>query len=205
MDAHDLAVLGDEGVRVGKHGALLGPVLVRRAGVADAALLADVAAETFPHACPDDAELGAIRAHIASQLSAAAFGAYLASNDHHLLLLTDCTGEVLGYAMAVTGQAAEADAPPGVDLPAGCAELSKIYLRARAQGTGVVAELMAAAKEAAREAGAPAMWVATNVHNIAAQRRYAKDGFAVVGSRTFRVGEQDHEDVVMLASLGVAD
>ena len=52
--------------------------LVRRATVQDAALLAELAAETFPLACPPGFDPDAIRLHIQRRLSADAFRINLA-------------------------------------------------------------------------------------------------------------------------------
>lgn len=60
---------------------------VRRATPADAAALADLAALTFPLACPPGTSPDAIAEHVATQLSPDRFRAWAASAAHALLLV----------------------------------------------------------------------------------------------------------------------
>ncbi|MGO1279357.1 MAG: hypothetical protein ACTMIB_11670, partial [Cellulosimicrobium funkei] len=78
---------------------------VRRATTADAAALADLAALTFPLACPPGTSPDAIAEHVATQLSPDRFRAWAASAAHALLLVeTAETSELYSsapsYAMA---------------------------------------------------------------------------------------------------------
>ncbi|WP_108719616.1 tRNA (guanosine(37)-N1)-methyltransferase TrmD [Miniimonas sp. S16] len=202
LDVRDRAVLAEAGVVVGRDGRLLGPVRVRPAAPDDAARLADVAAITFPLACPDSTTLGEVRAHVAEHLSVASFEAHLADPEHLVLVLEDHDGELLGYALVLVGAAQGDGAPVGVDGQDCLAELSKLYLLPRARGTGLAGTLMDAALAAARGRGVAAVWLGTNAANAAAQRRYARHGFAVVGTRTYVVGGAEHSDVVMLTRFG---
>ena len=49
-----------------------------------------------------------------------------------------------------------------------------------------------------------AVWLGTNGENARAQAFYRKHGFAVAGSRTYVVGGESHDDVVMVRPLGCA-
>nr|WP_235866420.1 GNAT family N-acetyltransferase [Serinibacter arcticus] len=195
-------MLADAGVVVARDGALLGPLRVREAGEADVLALADLAATTFPLACPDPTTLADVRRHVAAHLSPAHWREHLADPDHHVLLLVDRSGLAVGYSLLLTGEAQGSDlAGTGIAVEGTrYAELSKLYLLARCHGTGAAGVLMAATLERAATL-ADAVWLGTNAGNAAARRSYERSGFAVVGERTFRVGDVDHLDVVMLRSV----
>ncbi|MDN4476077.1 GNAT family N-acetyltransferase [Demequina sp. SYSU T00192] len=181
---------------------MTGTFAVRDATLADVPALVAVAAETFPLACPPGTDPEAIRVHLRDRLNADAFAAWVADPTASLVVAED-DAAVQGYALVLTGRcgddlAAESLAGLGVDTSR-IHELSKIYLRADAQGGGAAGALLEAATSAASSAhGALPMWLGTNVANERAQAFYRRSGFEVVGGRTYRVGGQDHTDVVML-------
>lgn len=220
LEARDLEVLASERVVLGRHGRLLGPLGVRRAGAGDAAILADLAAVTFPLACPDSTTLGEVRAHVAEHLSLGTWRVRLQDPGQEVLVLADHTGEALGYALVLLGGARElsletvvrdAVGPDGeartdgAGPQTGDAELSKLYLLPRARGTGAADILLGSALGVARERGARGIWLGTNEGNAQARAAYARHGFAVVGTRTFHVGGGDHHDVVMWRALPGAE
>lgn len=175
---------------------------VRTATPDDAPSLARLAALTFPLACPPGTSPQAIAEHVAVQLSPDRFRAWAASAEH-VLLVADAhgsgrDGRLVGYALLVRAVPDDADVARAVG-PGEAVELSKIYVHPEAQGTGVAAALMTAARDAAA-ALAPGrrVWLGTNVLNARAQAFYRKSGFALVGERTYVVGGEEHSDVVMV-------
>lgn len=196
---------------------------VRRATTADAVALADLAAITFPLACPPGTSPDAIAEHVATQLSPDRFRAWAASAAHALLLVEtvaspgDSAGTSagasagtatgvgssvaatgpLGYALLARGVPDDPDVAAAVG-PGEAVELSKVYVHPAAQGTGVASVLMTATTGAAALLGPGLpLWLGTNGHNARAQAFYRKHGFAVVGGRTYVVGGETHADVVM--------
>jgi tRNA (guanine37-N1)-methyltransferase len=240
LDRHDRRVLAGLGWFATPDA--LRRVRVRRAGEGDAAVLAEVAARTFPLACPPTLDDASIAAFVTTSLSPERFAAYLADPARELLLAEEELGggasRAVGYTMLVhgsslpgeagaaeavgavepgeaaraaeaaeaaeaagAGEAAEAGAPEPAaaassDLPS-TAELSKCYIDAPYQGTGMADLLIATALEAARASGHARVWLGTNRVNGRARRFYARHGFAVVGARQFRVGDVLEDDVVM--------
>jgi ribosomal protein S18 acetylase RimI-like enzyme len=166
---------------------------------ADLADLADVAARTFPLACPPTVSADDVAAFIAENLSLRHFQDYLA--DPGRLVLTAHNGERMsGYAMLIRGVVDDADVQRAVSLrPA--VELSKMYVLADDHGAGVSAALMTAAIDAARGLDAASVWLGVNQENQRAQRFYAKHGFAIAGTKTFRLGRHVENDYVMVRSL----
>lgn len=175
------------------------PVTVERAGIWDAEAVADVAAATFPLACPPGSTREDIAAFVEQTLSVERFSDYLA--DPERVVFKACEeGEIVGYVMAV--DAAPTDPELRAMLTATPAvEISKLYVLPGGHGTGISAALMEAIVEYARARGRSGLWLGVNQQNVRAQRFYAKQGFTVVGTRTFVVGTQTHADYVMQRRL----
>ncbi len=188
------------------HGGLLeesvnvSDITIRPAGHADAASLAELAAETFPLACPPHTTAEAIAAFIAEHFTVARFEEYLAADDRTLLVAEEPGGRFVGYTMLIAGEPADADAAAVVDRRP-TIELSKFYTRAAAHGTGVAGPLMAATLDAATAAGALSAWLGVNEENTRAIRFYEKQGFAKVGRKHFTVGGRVEDDWVLERQL----
>ncbi|MGW4717342.1 GNAT family N-acetyltransferase [Nocardia sp. NPDC004260] len=172
------------------------PVIVDRAGLWDAEALSDVAAATFPLACPPEATPDDIAVFVGEVLSDERFGEYL-SDPARIVLKAVADDDIVGYAMVVTGGPAD----PAVAEPVGphpmMVEISKMYVLPGWHGTGVSTALMNAALDWARAAGYPGVWLCVNQENVRARRFYAKHGFTEAGTRTFTIGTQVHHDYVL--------
>lgn len=170
-------------------------VVVRAARPDEAAAVAGLAAATFPLACPPSSTPEDHAAFIAAHLTAAHFTAHLA-DDARDLLVADDDGTLVGYTMLVAGEPGDADVAAVVPVRP-TVELSKCYVLPGRHGGGVAAPLMTASLDAARARGAAGVWLGVNGENLRAQAFYRRSGFAVVGERTFRVGDQLHHDLVL--------
>jgi tRNA (guanine37-N1)-methyltransferase len=168
---------------------------VRRARADEAAPLADLAAATFPLACPPSSTPEDHAAFIAAHLTPEHFAAYLADPTRDLLV-ADADGELVGYTMLVAGEPYAAEVAAAVPLRP-TVELSKCYVLPGRHGGGVAGALMAASLEAARGRDAAGVWLGVNGENLRAQAFYRRSGFEVVGERTFQVGDQRHHDLVL--------
>jgi ribosomal protein S18 acetylase RimI-like enzyme len=162
---------------------------VTTADVADLPELSDVAAQTFPLACPPSVTQENIAAFIAENLSASRFRDYLDDPDRAVLAARE-NGRIAGYAMLVRDAADDA-----------VVELSKIYVLPDRHGGGVASALMAAALRAASDLDAKSLWLGVNQQNQRAQRFYAKHGFTITGTRTFQLGDGVEHDYVMVRPL----
>ncbi len=161
-------------------------ISVTPAGLSDAAELAEVAAATFPLACPESVAAEDIAAFVAANLSAERFAGYLADPDR-VVLAAACEGRIIGYAMLIRGENA--------------VELSKMYVLASHHRSGAAAALMASGIDWASRTGAPTVWLGVNQYNARAQRFYRKHGFEITGNRTFQLGEGIECDYVMARQL----
>lgn len=159
------------------------------------AALAEVAAATFPLACPPSATAADIVAHVAAHLSEQRFTEYLSDPDRRVLAASDA-GRVVGYAMLI-----RQSGPGPLVGPELSVELSKMYVLASHHGRGAAAALMRAGIAWAGEAGADAVWLGVNQANARAQRFYRKHGFEVAGTRTFQLGEGQERDFIMTRRL----
>ncbi len=185
--------------------------IVRPAVPDDAALLARIAAVTFPLACPPDALASSIADFIATNLAVDSFHAYLADPDRALFVSETggvtagptggATGGVpSGYTMVVFGEPSDPDVAAAVTTRP-TAELSKCYVLPEFHGGGIAAALVATSVEAARERGARSVWLGVNQQNVRANRFYEKSGFLRVGTKRFLVGARYEDDFVRALEL----
>lgn len=166
---------------------------------ADIDELADIAARTFPLACPPSATPENILAFIEANLSAARFAEYLADSGRVVLSAREGT-RMLGYAMLIRGVGDDPDVQRAVPArPA--VELSKLYVLPDRHGAGVAAALMDAAMTRGTDLGATCMWLGVNQENQRAQRFYAKHGFTINGTKTFHLGARVEKDLVMVRAI----
>lgn len=169
-------------------------VAVRVAGSTDAAALHEVAAVTFPLACPPGSEQHDIDAFIAENLSEAKFGEYLADSNS-VVLVAENDGEAVGYTMLVFGDPVDSDVSAAVAARP-TVELSKVYVMPGLHGAGVAATMVSATLDAARERGVASVWLGVNQQNLRANRFYEKSGFVKMGVKTFWLGGDLQEDFV---------
>ena len=169
--------------------------VIRTATADDADALAELAAVTFPLACPPGSAPEDIAAHLASTLSPDNFRSYLADPAVTVLVI-DEAGELRGYSLLVARPAQDAEvAAVLTELP--CTELSKCYVHPDHHGLGAAAELMHASIGSAAVSGARGLWLGVNSQNPRAIRFYEKSGFRRVGTKSFKLGSTVEHDFVM--------
>lgn len=173
--------------------------MIRQATADDSALLHDVAAETFPLACPPHTRPEAIAAFVADNLSESAFTAYLA-DPQRVLFVSEADGVADGYTMVVFGDPKDADVAAAVTARP-TAELSKVYVRASHHGGGIARQLVEVSVAAAADRGVASIWLGVNQENERANRFYEKCGFAKVGTKKFLVGDRYEDDFVRALEL----
>ena len=174
-------------------------VEVAAAAEADLPELADVAARTFPLACPPSVTPENVAAFIDENLSEDRFRDYLADPDRAVLAARE-DQRMVGYVMLICGVLDDEDVQRAVPLrPA--VELSKMYVLPDSHGAGVSAALMSAALTRATEFNAKCVWLGVNQNNQRAQRFYTKYGFSINGTKTFRLGTGIENDYVMVRPL----
>lgn len=166
---------------------------------ADVTDLADVAARTFPLACPPGVTPDNVAAFIEENLSRPRFRDYLVDPDR-VVFVARADGSITGYAMLIRGVPDDPDVQRAVG-PRPAVEVSKIYVLPEHHGAGVATALMTASVQKAADLGAAAVWLGVNEQNQRAQRFYARHGFVVTGTKTFRLGAAIENDYVMVRTL----
>jgi ribosomal protein S18 acetylase RimI-like enzyme len=169
--------------------------LIRKATAVDAGPLAELAAITFPLACPPESRPEDIAAHLANTLSEANFREYLADPDVTVLVI-DAGGKLRGYSLLLDRRTEDPEVAAVLDAGPNT-ELSKCYVHPDHHGVGAAAELMQASIAAAAEAGARGLWLGVNSPNARAIRFYEKSGFRKVGTKSFQLGNTVEHDFVM--------
>lgn len=168
---------------------------IRKATTDDAGALANLAAVTFPLACPPSSSPEDIAAHLANTLSEEHFRGYLADPDVTILVL-DADAGLRGYSLLINRRAQDPDVEGALTLLPSI-ELSKCYVHPEHHGLGAAAELMHASLQAATAWGAAGIWLGVNSQNARAVRFYEKSGFRKMGSKSFRLGTTVEHDFVM--------
>ena len=173
---------------------------VRVATLGDAHRVAEVAASTFPLACPPGTRPDDIEQFISNVLSAEHFENYIADPNRAVLIDETVDAHVVGYAMLVSGTPTDPDIRATLSHEP-TIEISKLYVEPTQHGSGAAGRLMSSSLSQARESGCAAAWLGVNQQNVRAQKFYTKHGFEIVGTKKFVVGVQTHDDYVMEVRL----
>lgn len=175
---------------------------VRLADLEDVVAVSELAARTFPDACPENLPQEAIDDHIARQLNPDAFDALISDPERHRVFVAEVWGGLVGYVLTHVGPDAlpsELVRPGRVED--GSAYLSKCYVDQVWRGSGIADVLLERAVADAAELGHTAVVLGTNRGNKAAQAFYKRHGFRKRSTRTFDVGGVRNDDVVMVRDL----
>ncbi|MBT2747969.1 MULTISPECIES: GNAT family N-acetyltransferase [unclassified Lysobacter] len=163
---------------------------IRRAGVADAATVADIATRTFVETFgalypPEDLEFFLRDSYSIEKQ------AIILSHPDYAIFLLERDGVVVGHAAA---------GPCGLPHPQvapGDGELKRLYLLREAQNGGWGARLFETVLEWLLRDGPRTLWIGVWSENFGAQRFYARYGFERVGEYEFIVGgTHDHEFIL---------
>ena len=164
---------------------------LREAKLEDISELALIGQGTFLESYAELIQRSDIIKHCHNQHGEAAYRSYLTDGVSRAWIAEmNSTGAPIGYALLTTP-----DLP--IELQAGDAELKRIYVYSKFQGTGAGRALMEIVEETARENGAPRLLLGTYEDNQRALNFYAKAGFETVGTRTFQVGDACFCDLVL--------
>ena len=169
---------------------------IREATIDDAKALTDLAYTTFwdafahhPKNAPDDLNHYMRQAFSLEQISAEL------EDDKSIFLIAELDGEPAGYAKIIIGAIEEgitAERP---------IELNRLYSHQQFLGKGIGQALMDACFERAKADGHDVMWLGVWEFNPRAQRFYEKNGFRIVGSHVFQLGEDPQTDLLMQREL----
>jgi GNAT superfamily N-acetyltransferase len=171
-------------------------IMIRPATIDDAKALTDLAYTTFwdafahhPKNGPDDLN------HYMRQAFSLEQTTKELGEENSVFLIAELDGEPAGYAKIIIGNIEEgitAERP---------IELNRLYSHQQFLGKGIGQALMDACLDRARSHGHDVMWLGVWEYNPRAQRFYEKNGFRVVGSHVFQLGEDPQTDLLMQKEL----
>ena len=160
-------------------------VRIRRAGPSDGAALSELGLETFRETFIQDHAIPYPEADLAEFLPSAyglAATIGLIADPGHAVWIAEADGRAVGYAVAGPCALPYAEASPEHG------ELKRLYIRRTHRGGGLGGALMAIALDWLERDGPRPLWIGVLSGNLAAQRFYARYGFARFGEHVFPVG-----------------
>ena len=171
-------------------------ITIRQAIPEDAKLLTDLAYTTFwdafahhPKNAPDDLNHYMRQAFNTDQIAAEL------ADEKSIFLVAELAGKAAGYAKLAID-----NIEPGITAEHPI-ELVRLYSHQEYLGQGIGQSLMDACFERAKQEGRDVMWLGVWEYNPRAQRFYEKNGFRVVGSHVFQLGEDAQTDLLMQKEL----
>ena len=170
---------------------------IRRATLADAAAIAEIAARIFVRTFEPDNDPVNVAAHVGS-----AFGEAMQREELRDPAITYLLLEV-DARLAAFAELKEGAIDPSVhgDAPF---EIQRFYVDHDYHGRGVAAHLMEACIETARGQGCQTIWLGVWERNARAIRFYEKRGFVDVGGKTFLMGSDPQRDRIMARPISRA-
>ena len=167
---------------------------IRRGTVADAAVLAVLARDTFVDTFAATSDAADIALHLERSYGVSQQTAEL-TDPGLITLLAEEKGQAVAYAQLRTGHVP--DCIRGVRP----IELWRFYTIREWHGRGVAQALMARVIAEARETGASTVWLGVWEHNPRARAFYGTCGFVDVGEHVFLFGTDPQTDRVMAMPL----
>jgi ribosomal protein S18 acetylase RimI-like enzyme len=169
-------------------------VMVRRATVADAALLAELGARTFADAYRGDLPDEHIRDFVVKRYRPDKQAAELV-DPRIVYLLVEVDAAPVGLAMLEAAR-------PAIEAPGrNPVRLDRFYLEQRWTGQGVGQELMRACLDEGRRRGHDVIWLTVWQQNRRAQAFYERCGFRYQGLHPFEFGGEVLMDIALLREL----
>jgi diamine N-acetyltransferase len=169
-------------------------LVIRRAALEDAALIAEFGARTFEATFGADNRPQDIRQYIAENFSPQQIERELVDPSSIFLLAYE-DERLIGYAKLCDGEK-----PDFVNSPDPI-ELVRIYVESNLIGAGYGSAIMQACLDAAQDAGYHSIWLGVWEKNLRAIKFYKKWGFVELGTHVFILGEDAQNDLVLGRTL----
>ena len=171
-------------------------IKIRQATPEDAKVLCDLAYTTFwdafahhPKNAPDDLHHYMRQAFNVDQITTEL------GDEKSIFLIAEIEGEPAGYAKIIIDAIEPSIA---AERPV---ELNRLYSHQQFLGKGIGQALMDACLARAKQENRDVMWLGVWEYIPRAQRFYEKNGFHVVGSHVFQLGEDAQTDLLMEREL----
>ena len=115
----------------------------------------------------------------------------IVANESSAVLVAESDKNLVGYARVVTATACPVATSSKV-------ELSTLYVQTPFNGQGVGQALLSQAEKWARERKNTSLWLTVNSKNSRAIAFYAKHGYTKLGVTHFKLGNEKHENLVLV-------
>jgi ribosomal protein S18 acetylase RimI-like enzyme len=171
---------------------MISGVQIHEAAAGEEAILSLIGAATFLESFAGVLDGADILAHCQKQHAPEVYACWLADDKYKAwLALASAGGAPVGYLIL-----GPADLPLVDPDPRDC-EIKRVYLLSRYQGGGVGRELVQRAIDEAKSCGARRVLLGVYSGNERAIGFYQRLGFATVGTRRFRVGYREYDDLIL--------
>jgi len=164
---------------------------IRRATAADAAALALIGAATFLETYCELIPGNDLIAHVTHRHGAAVYAAWATDPAVFIWVAETQSGAPVGY-VVLTPASLPVEQPRAEDR-----EILRLYVLRRYQKTGLGHGLMNTAVMEARRSTASRLVLGVYHGNAKALAFYARQGFEIIGRRSFQVGDSVFEDLVL--------
>jgi ribosomal protein S18 acetylase RimI-like enzyme len=171
-------------------------VTIRRATVADAAMLSELALKIFMDTFAAQNDPGDVALHAERSYSSEIQRQEL-EDPTLTYLVAEVDGETAGFAMI--GQP-KSESCSGLDAPV---ELFRFYVDKNWHGKGVAMPMMEACYNEARLLGGRTICLGVWQHNLRAIRFYEKIGYRKAGTQPYILGKDEQTDWVMVREVPV--
>lgn len=165
-------------------------MFIRSANSDDAEKLAALAIQVWLHTYATAGISSAIAAYVLSVFSKEKFLSRLMEKSSSIFV-AEFNKNLVGYAICD----ANAHCPA---IPNTKVELSTLYVQAHFSSRGIGSSLLQQAEAWAKQQADTALWLTVNSQNARAKAFYTKHGYTSVGITHFRLGQEDHENDVMV-------
>jgi ribosomal protein S18 acetylase RimI-like enzyme len=168
-------------------------ITIRRAGPADAPILADLAATTFSETFAHLYDPADLAAFLLEAYAVEAMAADLA-DPAKALWLVEAGGEAVGYAQCGPCEL------PHPEVTSSCRELKRFYLLKAFQNGGLGGRLFSETLDWMEDGEPRDLWIGVWSENHGAQRFYRRAGFEKVGEYGFNVGSTTDLEFILRRS-----
>lgn len=164
--------------------------VVRSARGADATRIAVLATQVWLHTYATDGISAAIADYTRTELTP---DKYLAIQNDSLahIWVAERGAHLIGFVVLNMGV-------PCPTRASTFAELQKLYVQAHFVGQGVGRQLLSVAEKRAFDLAGTPLWLTVNAHNAKAIGFYMRQGYTKQGVTEFVLGDQSHENFVMI-------
>ena len=169
-------------------------LLIRRALLADAPMLAELGARTFYESFAAENTSENISTYLDTSFGPEKQAAELAEPGS-IFLIAEIDRTAVGYAQLRCGETPDCISGPEP------IELARIYVSQEYLGLGVGEALIRACIDEARRAGHQTMWLGVWERNVRALGFYRKWNFSIVGEHIFQLGSDPQRDLLMERAL----